>query len=138
MKYGHGYDTVKTLPSAVRWALLGPIVLGHLATGFALAVAASALHLSGGVQEAIFGASFLTAAHSATEVAPAWKLQTATAFTFLSLGLTAWMFTNLFDSSLSVAWWFFAFALAIGSLLCLLYLASAVWIELRRARASSG
>ncbi|MGC2244494.1 MAG: hypothetical protein WBA06_12785 [Candidatus Aquilonibacter sp.] len=117
-----------------RWLLLVPLVALQLAIGLGLAIFASLLNLNGPIQEGLFGASFLWAIGSATVVAPSNKTLAAGVLTSAAILSTTVIWSGLLTEKLNPSWGFFAFALSIGSLLCLWYFGNLVWRNFCLAR----
>jgi hypothetical protein len=126
---------INSKPGWARWLVLAPMILLQLSLGLALAVLASLVKLNGAVQEGLFGASFLWAISSASAIAPSNKLLVASVLAAAALASTATVVSGLLSEKLQPSWWFFAFSFAIGSLLCLWYVASVAWQRLRKRSA---
>jgi hypothetical protein len=132
--FGRRYDAIKRQSNAARWLLLAPIILCHLAFGFLLAVAASLLNFSVGIQEAVFGASFWGAIHASHEIAPSDKFLVTVALATLVVFSTILVWYGLLTNALASAYWFVAFSFATGSLICLIFVAGAAWALLMQAK----
>jgi len=110
--------------------------IGHLAFGFLLAVVASLLHFSSGIQETVFGASFWEAIHAAHEVAPSGKFLVTVGLAVLAGFSTVLIWYGLLTNGLPSAYWFVAFSFAIGSLVCVIFVAAAGWTLLMQAKSA--